>query len=50
MAAERTLRRPKHPRLYALLIGLVALTVAVGVAGAWRAGQGALVADAAPRP
>jgi hypothetical protein len=49
--AERTLRKPKRPRAYALLIGLVALAVAVGVAGTWRAAQTLdPVAELEPRP
>ena len=39
MAAERTLRRPKHPRLYAALIALCALVLAAGVAGTWRVAE-----------
>ncbi|HTI68098.1 MAG TPA: hypothetical protein VL460_11190 [Caulobacteraceae bacterium] len=39
MAAERTFRRPKHPRIYAAVIALAALILAAGVAGAWRVAQ-----------
>jgi hypothetical protein len=40
VAAERTLRRPKHPRAYAALIALAALILAMGVAGTWSLAQG----------
>ncbi len=37
--AERTLRRPKRPRAYALLIAIAALMLALGVAGTWIIAQ-----------
>ncbi len=43
--AERTLRRPKRPRAYAVLTVVVAALLAVSVALTWRLAQ-----EGAPAP